>query len=90
MCENAIVYANKPKGETLEAGKTYHFCMCGRSAGGVFCDGSHEGSGCAPKAVTVEKTKPYHMCRCKTSKNLPFCDGSHSFYGDDQVGGPVG
>lgn len=89
MCNDAKVFANKPKGVTLEAGKTYYFCMCGRSETGLFCDGSHEGTSCEPKAFEVEKTKAYLLCRCKSSGNLPFCDGNHSFYGDDEVGGPV-
>lgn len=90
MCENAIVFANAPEGVSLEEGKTYYFCMCGRSADGLFCDGSHKDSGCTPKAFTVDKTDTYYVCRCKTSKDLPFCDGSHKQYADEKVGGPVG
>ncbi|MCW8895054.1 MAG: CDGSH iron-sulfur domain-containing protein [Sulfurimonas sp.] len=86
MCKDAIVFNNKPKGVTLEAGTTYFICSCGKSKDGIFCDGSHEGSECLPKKVTVEKTKPYQICMCKTSKNFPFCDGTHSFYTDDDVG----
>ncbi len=89
MCKDAIVFFNDPKGVTLEAGKTYRYCMCGRAKEGVFCDGSHEGTGCSPMEFTVEKGKAYLLCRCKSSKNLPFCDGTHSYYGDDEVGGPV-
>jgi len=73
-------------GVTLESGKEYHICQCGISKDGVFCDGSHEDSGCLPKVVTVEKTKAYHICLCKASKNFPFCDGTHSFYSDTDVG----
>ena len=89
MCNDALVFSNKPKGVQLEADKSYYFCMCGRSADGLFCDGSHKGSGCEPKAFTVEKSKSYHLCRCKSSKNLPFCDGTHSIYSDDDVGSKV-
>jgi len=89
MCKDAIVFFNKPEGVELVAGETYYFCMCGRSANGVFCDGSHEGTSCTPKEFTVEKTKAYHLCRCKSSNNLPFCDGTHSIYSDDDVGANV-
>jgi CDGSH-type Zn-finger protein len=89
MCENAIVFMNKPKGVTLEANKEYYICQCGRSEDGIFCDGSHEGSGYEPKKTVVEKTKPYLICRCKASKNFPFCDGVHSYYSDEQIGKKV-
>jgi len=89
MCNNAIVFANHPKGVTLEAGDKYYVCACGRSKDGVFCDGSHKGSGCSPKEVVVEKTKAYHVCLCKSSKNFPFCDGTHSYYADEDVGKAV-
>ena len=85
MCKDAIVFNNKPKGVTLEAGKEYYICACGRSKEGVFCDGSHESTSCTPKKITVEKTKPYHICMCKSSKNFPFCDGTHSIYTDSDV-----
>ena len=89
MCKDAIVFFNKPEGAELEAGKTYHFCMCGRSENGLFCDGGHKGTSCEPKAFTVNKTKPYSICRCKGSTNLPFCDGSHSYYSDKDIGKKV-
>lgn len=89
MCNEALVFSNKPEGTQLEAGKEYHFCRCGRSSNGLFCDGSHEGTSCTPLAFSVEKTKAYHLCRCKSSKNLPFCDGTHSIYSDDDVGKSV-
>lgn len=89
MCKDAIVFHNKPKGVTLEAGVTYMICACGRSKEGIFCDGSHEVTECLPKEVTVEKTKQYHICRCKTSGNFPFCDGTHSIYNDDEIGKAV-
>lgn len=89
MCKDAIVFNNKPKGVTLEAGVRYSICACGRSKGGVFCDESHKGTECLPKSVTVEKTKPYLICLCKTSGNFPFCDGTHSIYADDEIGNSV-
>ena len=86
MCKDAIVFHNKPKGVTLEAGVEYSICTCGRSKNGAFCDGSHEGNGCSPKKLSVEKTKPYQICLCKSSGNFPFCDGTHSIYKDDEIG----
>ncbi|MDD5373136.1 MAG: CDGSH iron-sulfur domain-containing protein [Sulfurimonas sp.] len=86
MCKDAIVFSNKPEGVTLEARIEYYICTCGKSKGGVFCDGKHDGTACLPKKVIVEKTKQYHICLCKTSKNFPFCDGTHSIYGDEDIG----
>jgi CDGSH-type Zn-finger protein len=86
MCKDAVVFHNKPKGVTLEAGVEYAICACGKSKEGLFCDGSHEGSSCSPKMLTVEKTKAYHLCLCKSSKNFPYCDGIHSLYSDDDIG----
>jgi len=89
MCNDAIVFCNKPQGLELEAGKTYNYCTCGRSEDGLFCDGSHEGSSCEPISFTVDKTKAYQLCRCKSSDNLPFCSGNHSYYADSDIGGTV-
>lgn len=85
MCNDALVFNNKPKAIELEAGKKYLMCSCGKAAEGVFCDGSHKGTECKPKPVTVEKTKQYHICMCKSSDNFPFCDGTHSRYSDEEV-----
>ncbi|MBU0721678.1 CDGSH iron-sulfur domain-containing protein [bacterium] len=89
MCKDAIVFRNKPKGVTLEAGVEYFICACGRSKEGVFCDGSHEGTSCTPKKVSVPKSKPYLICLCKSSENFPFCDGTHSMYRDEDIGKSV-
>ena len=89
MCKDAIVFNNKPKGVTLEAGVKYAICACGRSKDGIFCDGSHQGTSCLPKEVSVEKTKPYLICLCKASKKFPFCDGTHSIYEDADIGKSV-
>ena len=60
----------------MKAG-TYYFCMCGKSKGQPFCDGSHKGSTFAPKKVDLTEDKTVAWCGCKHSTNLPFCDGSH-------------
>ena len=86
MCKDAVVFNNKPEGVKLEAGVEYSICACGKSKEGLFCDGSHEGTGCLPKSFKVEKTRPYLICMCKTSSNFPLCDGTHSIYSQEDIG----
>ncbi|WP_120495973.1 CDGSH iron-sulfur domain-containing protein [Kiloniella sp. EL199] len=62
---------------TLEKGKTYFWCACGRSKKQPFCDGSHKGTSFQALSFTAEKTKKYFLCQCKHSSNKPFCDGNH-------------
>jgi CDGSH-type Zn-finger protein len=69
----AVVAQKAPYAHDLEAGKTYYWCACGRSANQPFCDGSHK----APKGFVAEKTATAYLCGCKSSKNAPYCDGSH-------------
>ena len=73
----AVVAQKGPYAQAVEAGKTYYWCACGRSANQPFCDGSHKAVGMAPMGFTAEKTGTAYLCGCKTSKNAPFCDGSH-------------
>jgi len=90
MCNEAIVFSNKPNHVTLQAGESYYICQCGRSNGGVFCDGSHEDSkcptSCLPKKVEITQTKEYSICMCKATKTPPFCDGTHKVYTEDDIG----
>lgn len=62
---------------TLETGKDYFWCTCGRSASQPFCDGSHRGTEFSPKKFKVDETKNYWLCTCKKTANAPFCDGTH-------------
>eukprot|EP00730_Choanoeca_flexa_P007672 TRINITY_DN12373_c3_g2_i2.p1 TRINITY_DN12373_c3_g2~~TRINITY_DN12373_c3_g2_i2.p1 ORF type:complete len:118 (+),score=26.76 TRINITY_DN12373_c3_g2_i2:472-825(+) len=62
----------------VEAGKTYYWCACGRSANQPFCDGSHKGTEFKPMAWKAEKTETKYFCACKATGNAPFCDGSHA------------
>ncbi|MGL1900534.1 MAG: CDGSH iron-sulfur domain-containing protein [Fibrobacterales bacterium] len=71
------IASRKPVMAELEAGKTYYYCTCGKSANQPFCDGAHAGSEFSPLAYTSEETKKAALCACKHTKNGPFCDGSH-------------
>ena len=67
-----------PLAVDLEAGKTYYWCSCGKSARQPFCDGSHLGSQFAPVPYTPAKTGIAHLCACKKTHSAPLCDGSHA------------
>lgn len=62
---------------TLEAGKDYWWCACGRSAKQPLCDGSHKVCSIAPLKFSVPKTADYWLCGCKATAKPPFCDGRH-------------
>ncbi len=64
---------------TLEGGKTYWWCACGRSKNQPFCDGSHKGTSFTPVKIQVESQQKVALCGCKHTKNPPYCDGSHKF-----------
>lgn len=68
---------NRPIAVTLEKGKQYYWCSCGRSAKQPFCDGSHKDTEFQPQVFTAEKDGEAFLCQCKRSANPPFCDGSH-------------
>ena len=65
----------------VEAGKSYSWCTCGRSATQPLCDGAHKGSGLSPVRYTAEKTEWLWFCGCKQTGQPPFCDGSHKALG---------
>ena len=73
-----VVAGRSPIPTTLEAGKTYYFCTCGRSSRQPFCDSSHRDTDFSPKAFSVDESKTYYLCACKQSSDLPFCDGTHA------------
>jgi len=72
-----VIAQKSPIPVEVEAGKTYYWCSCGKSAGQPFCDGSHKGSSFAPTPYTAEKDGTVYFCGCKHSANGALCDGSH-------------
>ena len=66
-----------PFATTVEAGKTYYWCACGKSANQPFCDGSHRGSEFTPVAYKAEADGQVYFCGCKHSAKRPMCDGTH-------------
>jgi CDGSH-type Zn-finger protein len=62
----------------VEAGKTYFWCACGRSARQPFCDGSHKVTTLTPEKWVAPETRTVFFCGCKASAKHPFCDGTHN------------
>ena len=67
-----------PYAVNLEAGKTYAWCACGKSANQPFCDGTHRGSEFTPVKFQAKQTETVYLCGCKHTGDRPFCDGTHS------------
>lgn len=78
MSEAPVIAQKAPYPVEVEAGKTYFWCACGRSARQPFCDGSHKDSGINPEKFTAEKDGKVFFCGCKHTDNSPRCDGSHN------------
>jgi CDGSH iron-sulfur domain-containing protein 3 len=72
-----VVAAKAPMGVDVEAGRTYWWCRCGRSARQPFCDGSHKGSDVAPLKYDAAQDGKVWFCCCKQTASEPLCDGSH-------------
>ena len=78
MSDKPVIAQKAPFPVEVEAGKTYFWCACGRSANQPFCDGSHKGTGLAPVKHVAEKDGRVFFCGCKASGNGALCDGSHN------------
>lgn len=72
-----VVAAKSPIGVDVEAGKSYWWCRCGRSARQPFCDGSHKGTGIGPLKYDATQDGKVWFCCCKQTASEPLCDGSH-------------
>lgn len=77
MTDTPHIAQTAPYKVELEAGKSYFWCACGKSANQPFCDGSHKGGPFSPVRFTAETTKTAFLCGCKHSAKAPFCDGTH-------------
>ena len=86
MSDKPVIADNKPRKVSLVMNQEYYFCVCGKSQGQPFCDGSHAGSSFKPKAFVAEKSKDAFLCACKHTRNAPFCDGSHKQFPLEMVG----
>lgn len=62
---------------TLEEGKTYAWCACGKSENQPWCNGAHKDTSITPLVFKQEAEKTAGICTCKLTSNPPFCDGAH-------------
>jgi len=67
-----------PYGVDVEAGRSYFWCSCGKSAKQPFCDGSHADTEFTPVKYEAQESKKLFFCGCKFTKGQPLCDGSHN------------
>ncbi|XP_076791970.1 CDGSH iron-sulfur domain-containing protein 3, mitochondrial isoform X2 [Arvicanthis niloticus] len=74
-----VVAQKTPIRLELVAGKTYRWCVCGRSKKQPFCDGSHffQRTGLSPLKFKAQETRTVALCTCKATRRPPYCDGTH-------------
>jgi CDGSH-type Zn-finger protein len=71
------IASKTPFAISVEKGKEYYWCACGKSKSQPFCDGSHKGSEFTPLKYAAEESKTVYFCGCKQSGNGALCDGTH-------------
>jgi CDGSH-type Zn-finger protein len=81
MSELAEIGGRAPIPIDVEAGKSYWWCACGRSAKQPFCDGSHKVTTFTPTEFKAAKSEKVWFCACKRSSKKPLCDGTHKTLG---------
>jgi CDGSH-type Zn-finger protein len=74
----AVIAQKGPYEVEVEAGKSYLWCACGRSATQPFCDGSHKGTGLTPVRFDCTEKGTVFLCGCKQTGDRPYCDGTHA------------
>jgi len=72
-----LIAQKGPYAVAVQAGKTYWWCACGRSAKQPFCDGSHKITEFTPIEHKAVATGQAYFCGCKRSGHKPLCDGTH-------------
>ena len=77
MSEIPEIAARQPIEVSVDAGKSYWWCACGRSKKQPFCDGSHKGTAFTPLEWKAAATEQAWFCACKRTGRQPMCDGSH-------------
>lgn len=75
--KQAFIAQKGPYAVQVEAGKSYWWCACGKSATQPFCDGSHKGSEFSPVEYKAGSSEAVYFCGCKHSGNGVLCDGTH-------------
>ena len=78
MAAQPVVAQKSPYPTEVEAGKTYYWCSCGRSARQPFCDGSHSDTEFTTVAYEADKDRTLYFCGCKRTAGAPLCDGTHN------------
>ena len=69
---------DEPIATDVEAGKSYFWCACGKSAKQPFCDGSHAGTDFTPLKYEANDSRKVFFCGCKATGKQPLCDGTHA------------
>lgn len=77
MADAPQIAQRAPYPVEVEAGRTYFWCVCGRSARQPFCDGSHKATTLQPMKWQATESKRVFFCGCKHTGGAPLCDGTH-------------